>query len=128
METKNAAVLAKEAEVKAVRERIEKAVAAVLVDFRGLAAMRTFAPTIMDLTHSLQQPNQSSGVTGGRPELIAHMARTAIAAGADGVFIETHPDPARAKSDGANMLALDLFPNLVRQMKAIRAAYLEATL
>ena len=100
----------------------------LVVDFRGLAAMRTFAPTIMDLTHSLQQPNQSSGVTGGRPELIAHMARTAIAAGADGVFIETHPDPARAKSDGANMLALDLFPNLVRQMKAIRAAYLEATL
>lgn len=100
----------------------------LVVDFRGLAAMRTFAPTIMDLTHSLQQPNQSSGVTGGRPELIAHMARTAIAAGADGVFIETHPDPARAKSDGANMLALDLFPDLVRQMKAIRAAYLEATL
>ena len=100
----------------------------LVVDFRGLAAMRTFAPTIMDLTHSLQQPNQSSGVTGGRPELIAHMARTAVAAGADGVFIETHPDPASAKSDGANMLDLALFPDLVRQMKAMRAGYLEATL
>ena len=87
--------------------------------------MRTFAPTIMDLTHSLQQPNQSSGVTGGRPELIAHMARTAVAAGADGVFIETHPDPANAKSDGANMLSLDRFADLVRQMKVMRSAYLD---
>lgn len=100
----------------------------LVVDFRGLAAMRAFAPTIMDLTHSLQQPNQASGVTGGRPELIAHMARTAVAAGADGVFIETHPDPSSAKSDGANMLALDRFPELVRQMKAMRAAYLDAVL
>ncbi len=99
----------------------------LVVDFRGLAAMRGFAPTIMDLTHSLQQPNQASGVTGGRPELIAHMARTAVAAGADGVFIETHPDPPNAKSDGANMLALDRFAALAQQMKTMRAAYLDAT-
>ena len=99
----------------------------LVVDFRGISAMRAFAPTIMDLTHSLQQPNQASGVTGGRPELIAHMARTAVAAGADGVFIETHPDPAAAKSDGANMLALDGFAELARQMKVMRAAYLDAT-
>ena len=98
----------------------------LVVDFRGLPAMRSFAPTIMDLTHSLQQPNQSSGVTGGRPELIAHMARTAVAAGADGVFIETHPDPSVAKSDGANMLQLDRFADLARQMKHMRGAYLDA--
>lgn len=98
----------------------------LVVDFRGLPAMRSFAPTIMDLTHSLQQPNQSSGVTGGRPELIAHMARTAVAAGADGVFIETHPDPSVAKSDGANMLQLDRFAGLARQMKHMRGAYLDA--
>ena len=88
--------------------------------------MRTFGPTIMDLTHSLQQPNQSSGVTGGRPELIAHMARTAVAAGADGVFIETHPDPSQAKSDGANMLSLDRFASLAKQMKVMREAFLES--
>ena len=98
----------------------------LVVDFRGLPAMRSFAPTIMDLTHSLQRPNQSSGVTGGRPELIAHMARTAVAAGADGVFIETHPDPSVAKSDGANMLQLDRFADLARQMKHMRGAYLDA--
>ena len=98
----------------------------LVVDFRGLAVMRTFGPTIMDLTHSLQQPNQSSGVTGGRPELIAHMARTAVAAGADGVFIETHPNPSQAKSDGANMLALDRFASLAKQMKVMREAFLES--
>lgn len=98
----------------------------LVVDFRGLAVMRTFGPTIMDLTHSLQQPNQSSGVTGGRPELIAHMARTAVAAGADGVFIETHPDPSQAKSDGANMLSLDRFASLAKQMKVMREAFLES--
>ena len=98
----------------------------LVVDFRGLAVMRSFGPTIMDLTHSLQQPNQASGVTGGRPELIAHMARTAVAAGADGVFIETHPNPAEAKSDGANMLALDRFAGLARQMKVMRQAHLES--
>ena len=98
----------------------------LVVDFRGLPALRSFAPTIVDLTHSLQQPNQSSGVTGGRPELIAHMARTAVAAGADGVFIEAHPDPSVAKSDGANMLQLDRFADLARQMKHMRGAYLDA--
>jgi 2-dehydro-3-deoxyphosphooctonate aldolase (KDO 8-P synthase) len=79
----------------------------LLVDFRGLPTMQQFAPVIMDCTHSLQQPNQSSGVTGGRPEQIETMARAAIAVGADGLFIETHPNPAVAKSDGANMLHLD---------------------
>ena len=74
----------------------------LIVDMRGLTEMRAFAPTFMDLTHSLQQPNQASGVTGGRPELISTVARAAVAAGVDGVFIETHPDPSKA-SDGANM-------------------------
>lgn len=69
--------------------------------------MRQYAPTILDITHSLQQPNQSSGVTGGRPELIETIAKAGIAVGADGIFIETHPNPAVAKSDGANMLKLD---------------------
>lgn len=96
----------------------------LVLDFRGIPVMRAFAPTIVDLTHSLQQPNQASGVTGGRPELIAHMARTAVAAGADGVFIETHPDPSLAKSDGANMLALDRFANLAHQLAIMRSAYL----
>ena len=78
----------------------------LVVDMRGLTEMRAFAPTFMDVTHSLQQPNQASGVTGGRPELIATVARAAVAAGVDGVFIETHPDPSNALSDGANMLPL----------------------
>ena len=99
----------------------------LVLDFRGIPVMQQFAPTIVDLTHSLQQPNQTSGVTGGRPELIAHMARIAVAAGADGVFIETHPDPSQAKSDGANMLALDRFAGLAGQMAAMRSAYLQAT-
>jgi 2-dehydro-3-deoxyphosphooctonate aldolase (KDO 8-P synthase) len=76
----------------------------------------------MDVTHSLQQPNQSSGVTGGNPQMIGTIARAAIAAGADGLFIETHPDPSKAKSDGANMLKLDLLEELLAQLVKIRKA------
>lgn len=79
----------------------------LVVDFRNIPEMQAHgAPVVMDCTHSLQQPNQAKGVTGGQPEMIDTMARAAIAAGADGIFIETHPDPARALSDGANMLPL----------------------
>jgi 2-dehydro-3-deoxyphosphooctonate aldolase (KDO 8-P synthase) len=93
----------------------------LVVDFRGVPTMREFAPVIMDCTHSLQQPNQSSGVTGGRPELIETMARAAIAVGADGLFIETHPNPAVAKSDGANMLKLDLLEGMLERLVKLRA-------
>lgn len=94
----------------------------LVVDFRGIPTMRAFAPVIMDCTHSLQQPNQSTGVTGGRPELIETMARAAIAVGADGLFIETHPNPAVAKSDGANMLKLDLLEGMMECMVHLRTA------
>lgn len=94
----------------------------LVVDYRGIPAMRKFAPTIMDCTHSLQQPNQSSGVTGGRPDLIETIAKAAIAVGADGLFIETHPNPAVAKSDGANMLRLDLLEGLLEKVCRIREA------
>jgi 2-dehydro-3-deoxyphosphooctonate aldolase (KDO 8-P synthase) len=96
----------------------------LVVDYRGIPAMRKFAPTIMDCTHSLQQPNQSSGVTGGRPELIETVARAAIAVGADGLFIETHPNPAVAKSDGANMLRLDLLEGMLERLCKIRSVVL----
>jgi 2-dehydro-3-deoxyphosphooctonate aldolase (KDO 8-P synthase) len=79
-------------------------------------------PVIVDITHSLQQPNQASGVTGGRPDLIETLAKAAIAVGADGIFMETHPDPASAKSDGANMLRLDLLENLLAKLVKIRKA------
>ncbi|MDE6277738.1 MAG: 3-deoxy-8-phosphooctulonate synthase [Muribaculaceae bacterium] len=94
----------------------------LVVDFRGIPEMQaaTGAPVIMDITHSLQQPNQSSGVTGGRPELIETMGRAAIACGADGIFIETHWNPAEAKSDGANMLALDRLEKLLEHLSALR--------
>lgn len=94
----------------------------LVVDYRGIPAMRKYAPTIMDCTHSLQQPNQSSGVTGGRPDLIETIAKAAIAVGADGLFIETHPNPAVAKSDGANMLRLDLLEGLLERVCRIREA------
>ena len=85
--------------------------------------MRTFGfPVIMDVTHSLQQPNQTSGVTGGLPSLIETIAKAAIAVGADGLFIETHPDPSIAKSDGANMLKLDLLEELLTKLIRIRQA------
>lgn len=95
----------------------------LIVDFRGIPTMRSFGvPAVMDITHSLQQPNTAGGVTGGRPEMIETIARAAIAVGADGLFIETHPDPAKAKSDGANMLRLDLLPALLERLVAIRQA------
>jgi 2-dehydro-3-deoxyphosphooctonate aldolase (KDO 8-P synthase) len=97
----------------------------LIVDYRGLPEMQTFGvPVVMDCTHSLQQPNQSSGVTGGKPELIGTIAKAAIAVGADGLFIETHPDPAHAKSDGANMLHLDRLETLLVQLIKIRQAVL----
>lgn len=94
----------------------------MVVDFRGIPTMKQFAPVVLDVTHSLQQPNQASGVTGGRPELISTMARAGIAAGADGIFIETHFDPANAKSDGANMLPLDQLSKLLEDLVRIRQA------
>jgi len=97
----------------------------LIVDFRGIPVMRSFdVPTVMDCTHSLQQPNQTSGVTGGKPALIETIAKAAIAVGADGLFIETHPDPAHAKSDGANMLHLDLLENLLTKLVRLREAIL----
>ena len=97
----------------------------LIVDFRGIPAMREFGvPTVMDCTHSLQQPNQTSGVTGGKPALIETIAKAAIAVGADGLFIETHPDPANAKSDGANMLQLDLLEPLLLKLTRLREAIL----
>lgn len=93
----------------------------LIVDYRGISAMQeNQCPVILDITHSLQQPNQSSGVTGGRPELIETIAKAGIAVGADGIFIETHPDPANAKSDGANMLHLNYLEDLLTKLVAIR--------
>jgi 2-dehydro-3-deoxyphosphooctonate aldolase (KDO 8-P synthase) len=92
----------------------------MIVDFRGIPTMKQYAPVIMDITHSLQQPNQNSGVTGGRPDMIETIGKAAIATGADGIFIETHFDPANAKSDGANMLHLDHFEDLMTKLVAIR--------
>jgi 2-dehydro-3-deoxyphosphooctonate aldolase (KDO 8-P synthase) len=94
----------------------------LVVDFRGLPVMQQYAPTIMDCTHSLQQPNQSSGVTGGKPELIETIAKAAVAVGVDGLFIETHPNPAVAKSDGANMLRLELLEELLERLIKVRKA------
>jgi 2-dehydro-3-deoxyphosphooctonate aldolase (KDO 8-P synthase) len=95
----------------------------LIVDFRGIPVMRSFGvPTVMDCTHSLQQPNQTSGVTGGKPALIETIAKAAIAVGADGLFIETHPDPKNAKSDGANMLHLDLLEGLLTKLCRLREA------
>lgn len=96
----------------------------MIVDFRGIPTMQQFAPVILDVTHSLQQPNQNSGVTGGRPDLIETIAKAAIAVGADGLFIETHPDPSCALSDGANMLQLDKLENLLEKLTRIRQAIL----
>lgn len=93
----------------------------LVVDYRGIPAMKAGGvPVVLDCTHSLQQPNQASGVTGGRPALIETIARCGIAAGADGIFIETHPTPATALSDGANMLALDLLPGLLERLTRLR--------
>lgn len=93
----------------------------LIVDYRGIPEMQTFGyPVILDVTHSLQQPNQTSGVTGGMPQLIETIARAGIATGADGLFMETHPEPHKAKSDGANMLRLDLLESLLERLVAIR--------
>lgn len=94
----------------------------LIVDYRGIPTMQKFGcPVVLDVTHSLQQPNQGSGVTGGRPDLIETIARAGIAAGVDGIFLETHPDPSVAKSDGANMLRLDLLEPLLERLTALRA-------
>ena len=95
----------------------------LVVDYRNIAAMQQFGvPVILDVTHSLQQPNQSSGVTGGQPEMIGLIAKAGIAAGVDGLFMEVHPEPKKAKSDGANMLRLDLAESLLRQLVRIKEA------
>ncbi|MCD7712808.1 MAG: 3-deoxy-8-phosphooctulonate synthase [Firmicutes bacterium] len=95
----------------------------LVVDYRGIPQMQSFGyPVIMDVTHSLQQPNQTSGVTGGLPSLIETITKAAIVVGADGLFIETHPEPEIAKSDGANMLPLDLLEDLLTKLVRIREA------
>ena len=94
----------------------------LIVDYRGIPTMKQFAPVILDVTHSLQKPNQSSGVTGGLPHLIETMARTGIAAGVDGLFMETHQNPSVAKSDGANMLPLDRIEGLLERLSVLRMA------
>ena len=95
----------------------------MIVDFRSIPIMQqNKVPVIVDITHSLQQPNQSAGVTGGQPEMIETIAKAAIATGADGIFVETHPNPSVAKSDGANMLALHLLEELLVKLIKIRKA------
>ena len=98
----------------------------LIVDYRGIPEMqRNGCPVILDVTHSLQQPNQTVGVTGGRPDMIETVARAGIAVGCDGIFIETHQNPAVAKSDGANMLRLDLLPGLLERLTVLRMAVIE---
>jgi 2-dehydro-3-deoxyphosphooctonate aldolase (KDO 8-P synthase) len=94
----------------------------LVVDYRGIPEMKQYAPVILDITHSLQQPNQTSGVTGGLPNLIETIAKAGIAVGADAIFVETHFDPSIAKSDGANMLPLDLMEGLLEKLIKIRQA------
>jgi 2-dehydro-3-deoxyphosphooctonate aldolase (KDO 8-P synthase) len=95
----------------------------LVVDYRNIPWMQEHqTPVIMDCTHALQQPNQTSGITGGNPQLIGTIAKAAIATGADGLFIETHPNPAVAKSDGANMLRLDLLEPLLEKLVKLRKA------
>jgi 2-dehydro-3-deoxyphosphooctonate aldolase (KDO 8-P synthase) len=95
----------------------------LVVDYRNIPAMQAHGvPVVMDVTHALQQPNQTSGVTGGNPQLIGTIAKAAIAAGAEGLFIETHPNPSKALSDGANMLQLDLLEGLLKQLVRLRKA------
>ena len=94
----------------------------LVVDFRGIPEMKQFAPVILDVTHSLQQPNQNSGVTGGRPEMIETIAKAGVASGADGIFIETHFDPKNAKSDGANMLDINNLEDILIKLIKIKKA------
>lgn len=97
----------------------------LIVDYRGIPIMQSFnVPVIVDCTHSLQQPNQSVGVTGGKPEMIETIAKAAIAVGADGLFIETHPNPENAMSDGANMLKLNKLESLLEKLCKIRSSIL----
>lgn len=97
----------------------------LIIDFRGIPQMQQFGyPVVLDVTHSLQQPNQNSGVTGGLPQMIGTMARAGVAAGVDGLFFETHPEPAMAKSDGANMLRLDKMESMLKTLIPIRKAIL----
>ncbi|MBR4980459.1 MAG: 3-deoxy-8-phosphooctulonate synthase [Bacteroidales bacterium] len=98
----------------------------LVVDFRSIPKMQRFGvPVVLDVTHSLQRPNQESGVTGGEPELIPYLAKAGIAVGADGLFMETHPNPAEAKSDGANMLRLDLMDKLLGELVTLRKTIVE---
>ena len=92
----------------------------MIVDFRGIPTMRQYATTVLDVTHSLQQPNQNTGITGGRPDMIETIARAGVANNVDGLFIETHYDPSKAKSDGANMLHLDQLGPLLKNLVAIK--------
>ena len=98
----------------------------LVVDYRGISEMKkTGFPVVLDVTHSLQQPNQESGVSGGRPDMIETIARAGIAVGVDGLFIETHPDPSKAKSDGANMLPLDQLEAMLTKLVKIRKTIVE---
>jgi len=95
----------------------------LVVDFRNIPIMQGFGvPVVLDVTHSLQQPNQASGITGGQPKMIGVIAKAGIAAGADGIFMETHPEPSKALSDGANMLPLDQVEGLLKELVSIRCA------
>lgn len=94
----------------------------LIVDYRNIPEMQQYAPVVLDITHSLQQPNQNSGVTGGKPELIGTIAKAGIAVGVNGIFLETHPRPGEAKSDGANMLRLDLVESLLEKLAKIRTS------
>jgi len=94
----------------------------LIVDFRGISELKKIAPTILDVTHSVQKPNQTSGVTGGNPEYIESLARAGIVNGVEGIFIETHTDPSKAKSDGANMLDLNKLEYLLSNLLAIKGA------
>jgi 2-dehydro-3-deoxyphosphooctonate aldolase (KDO 8-P synthase) len=97
----------------------------IVVDYRGIPTMQSFSvPVFLDITHSLQTPNQNSGITGGKPEMIETIAKAGIAAGADGIFLETHPNPSKAKSDGANMLQLDQLEILLSKLVKIRKSLL----
>ena len=93
----------------------------LVIDFRGIPKMKSFAPVVLDITHSLQKPNQHSGITGGQPELIETIAKAGIASGVDGIFIETHPDPSIAKSDGKNMLKLDKLKFLLEKLLLLKS-------
>ena len=94
----------------------------LVVDFRGIPTMKSYATTVLDVTHSLQKPNQTSGVTGGLPEMIETIAKAGIVSGADGIFIETHPYPENAKSDGKNMLPLNKLRILIEKLVKVKSS------